>query len=708
MNRPLEKPLPTSRALRIALVGNPNCGKTTLFNHLTGLRHHVANYPGVTVECREGQLDPSVVLMDLPGCYSLTPRSPDERIVRDVLLGWSRDIPRPDGVVVVVDGANLERNLFLATQIIELGIATIIVCNMMDVVASKGRRIDVGALGRRLGVPVIGTVARDGVGIGAVRAAVRALGGDGPRQAPPALDGGSAVPEAFLEFTRRHRLADERRERLLSELLLNPAVLNPEDAARIELPRGAREELRRIQSTVSNGTLAESLARIQSRYARLSALLCDVVTEPDRSRESGPSDAGSLTDRIDALVTHRVMGLAVFSLIMGLMFLAIFSWAEPLMDAIETGVSLAGAAVGSALGEGMLRDLMVDGVVAGVGNVVVFFPQICILFFFIAILEDTGYMARVAFVMDRVMRGVGLHGKSFIPLLSSFACAVPAIMATRTIEDRRDRLVTILVAPLMSCSARLPIYVLMISLLFAGSAWVQAGVLFGLYALGLGTGLAAATLFKKTILKGPTPAFMMELPPYRRPRAMILIQQTWNRAKHFLIDAGSIILACSVVLWALAYFPRPPAGAQWASDQQLRQSYMGKIGRWIEPAIEPLGFDWQIGVGLTASFAAREVFVATMGVVYGVGEGADERSAPLRDRMAKATHADGRPVYTKLVGLSVMVFYVLACQCMSTLAVVRRETGSWRWPAFIFCYMTALAYGGSLLVYQVGRALGYA
>ncbi len=388
------------------------------------------------------------------------------------------------------------------------------------------------------------------------------------------------------------------------------------------------------------------------------------------------------------------------------MLLAVNSWSAPIMNAIDWSIGRIGEGVASAFGPGVLTDLLVDGVIAGAGNVVVFFPQICILFLFIAVLEDSGYMARVAFVMDRVMSKVGLHGKSFIPLFSSFACAVPAIMATRTIENHRDRLTTMLVAPLMSCSARLPIYIILISALFGANVWAEVGILFAMYGLGLVTALVVAMVLKRTLLRGPAPSFILELPPYRMPRIGTALRNMWDRSRLFLTQAGSVILAMSVVLWALAYFPRAAETSADDPGLQLRQSYMGRIGRVLEPIIEPLGFDWKIGVGLTASFAAREVFVATMGVVYGVGDEVDEESVPLRQRIAAATWPDGRKVFTPLVGISLMVFYVLACQCMSTIAVVRRETGGWRWPVFMFTYMTTLAYVASLIVYQGGSALG--
>lgn len=705
--------LASSDTKLIALIGNPNSGKTTLFNRLTGLRHKVANYPGVTVERREGRLNGrgDHRLLDLPGCYSLTPRSLDQRIARDALFGWADGTPPPDALLVVVDASNLERNLFLATQAVELNLPTVIACNMIDIVRKRGDRLDVNRLARELGVPVVGTVASTGEGIDALRDALETVTAPQPHarrwSAGARLDASAARVAALL---KTHRIVPETMADAVAVLMLSPAVLDSDDASFADLPPQVRSELAGVHRpplpppadspAPDRDGGSPSTDAVQARYRWLTDLSRGVLTRADRF-------APALSERIDRIVTHRVCGMAIFIGLMLIMLLAVFSWAAPLMNAIDWAVGRLGDGVASLLGPGALCDLLVDGVIAGVGNVVVFFPQICILFLFIAVLEDSGYMARVAFVTDRLMSKVGLHGRSFIPLLSSFACAVPAILATRTIENRRDRIATMMVAPLMSCSARLPIYIILISALFGTSVWLKVGILFAMYALGLVTALLVAAVLKRTLLRGPTPAFIMELPPYRMPRPGAAIRSMWDRSKLFLTQAGSIILAMSVLLWALAYFPRAPETAT-ASDPgaQLRQSYMGRIGRTLEPAIKPLGFDWKIGVGLTASFAAREVFVATMGVVYGVGDGADEQSTPLRTQITSATWPDGRKVFTPLVGVSLMVFYVLACQCMSTIAVVRRETNGWRWPLFMFTYMTVLAYVASFVVYQGGQALG--
>ncbi len=719
----------------VAVAGNPNCGKTTLFNALTGLRHKVGNYPGVTVEKREGVMlgDASVRLLDLPGTYSLSAQSPDEQIARDVILGHVPNTPKPDAVLIVVDAANLERNLYLATQIIELGMPAVIACNMMDLVDEAGHRLNVGRLSRRLGVPIVPTVGHRRKGLQALREAIRAACDARPAGlVQRAWQLGESLEQEVHRLARR--LADRGYAEPQAAGGAALLLFGEGDAYRgNHLPVDVRCDLRAALDRLAAAGSDVSLDITVARYAWLG----DIVDEClERSERRGLS----LSDRLDAFFTHRVWGLLSFGVMMAVLFWSIFIAADPLMTLIEDGVGTVQSLAAAVLPAGPLEGLVTDGVIAGVGNVVVFFPQICILFLFIALLEDTGYMARAAFLMDRIMSRVGLHGKSFIPLLSSHACAIPGIMATRTIESPRDRLVTILVAPLMSCSARLPVYTVLIAACLPGSAWVKAGVLLSMYGLGIAAALTMATIFKKTFLRGPTPAFIMELPPYRVPRPGAVLRVMWDRSKLFLRRAGTVILAITVVLWALMNFPKDPAihaqyeaerqtrmeGVAASSDDpglaatvedelrsldrreastQLKNSYAGKLGHLIEPLIRPLGFDWKIGIGIVASFAAREVFVGTMAVVYSVGDDADAESTPLRDQMRAAAWPDGSPVYSPLVAVSLMVFYVLACQCISTIAVVRRETNSWRWPIFMFAYMTVLAYCGAMLVYQVGTLL---
>lgn len=715
----------TQRTFLVAVAGNPNCGKTTIFNALTGLRHKVGNYSGVTVEKRDGVMvaDPHVRILDLPGTYSLAAHSPDEEVARDVLLGRSTDTPRPDAVLVVIDAGNLERNLYLATQVIELGLPTVVACNMMDVLADAGHKLDTQKLSRILGVQVIPTVGSKGKGISELQSALRAVCRVSPSaavrkwRAPEPVEqeletiaqAAAAVGEA--SGCDRHGLAT------LYLSSAHPELTNPLDET-------TREALREARDRLTEQRLDPARELTVARYAWLADIVRECLARAAMASASG-------TDRIDRLLTHRVWGLFIFAPMMALIFYSIFVLAAPIMDIIDAGVSHVRLGISSVMSPGVLRDLLTDGVIGGVGNVLVFFPQICILFLFIALLEDTGYMARAAFLMNRIMSRVGLHGKSFIPLLSSHACAVPGIMATRTIENPRDRLVTILVAPLMGCSARMPVYTLLIAACLPGSAWIKAVALLSMYGLGVLTALAMATLFKRTLLRGPAPAFVIELPPYRWPKPSNVFTVMWDRSKLFLTQAGTIILAMTVVLWALMNFPKDRTQAaqyeaqrtaiaqsgaadadqqmealdQHIASEQLKQSLVGRLGRFIEPAIQPLGYDWRIGVGIIASVAAREVFVSTMGVVYSVGE-ADEQSKSLREMLAAAHWPDGRRVFTPLVAVGLMIFYVLACQCVSTLAVVKRETNSWRWPLFMFAYMSVLAYVAALLVYQVGSALG--
>lgn len=726
-----------SNIRRIAVAGNPNSGKTTLFNALTGLRQKVANYPGVTVEKREGTLRGygDVTLLDLPGAYSLSVQSPDERIPRDVLLGRMADTPRPDGVTIVVDASNLGRNLYFATQIIELGLPSLIALNMTDRAASGGTPVDAAALARGLGVPVVSTVGHQTRGVDELAQAIAAMDRARPPQRhwrlPPAVEG---VVQRMADSLADQGVAPRDACDGLALLLLTDhrgaASQDGEDVwpAAVEgLRASAITELSRL------GIDDVSELIVDARYTVINDLVDRVAP-----RGVAAGRAAALSDRIDRIVTHRIGGWIVFVAIMVAMFLAIFLWAEPLMGAIETGQGWLQGVVRAALPEGALRDLLADGLIGGVGSVVVFLPQICLLFLFIALLEQSGYMARGAFLMHKLMTRVGLHGKSFIPLLSSFACAIPGIMSTRMIENRRDRFTTILISPLMSCSARLPVYLTIIAVVFGGNVWLQTAVICSMYLLGVVAALLIARLLKRTLLKGPPPTFIMELPPYQLPQAGAVLRTMWERSSQFLTGAGTTIVAICIVLWALAYFPRDADGARLAAAQhsaamaeasmedadtlavrlaeienerigrQLRQSYLGRIGHAIEPAVEPLGFDWKIGVGVLASFAAREVFVGTMGMLFSVGESQDD-GGQLRSRMRADVWSDGprigRPIYTVPTGVAIMVFYVLCCQCASTIAVVRRETQSWRWPAFMFAYMTVLAYAGALLVYQAGTRL---
>jgi len=698
----------------VVLTGNPNSGKTTVFNALTGLRARVGNYAGVTVERKEGRLqggpaDLPARVLDLPGSYSLSPQSLDEQIARDVLLHRLAEVPEPSVIVVVVDASNLERNLYFATQVIELGYPAIIALNMVDVAEKIGHRIDARQLAAALETPVVPMVASTGQGVRELRQEiVRFLRAAAPRPAPPmfcdwpaAFAAEMDALAAMLSVHTGRPPAWHRAEALLAltdEKFLGgaagryPAELRPAAAA-------ARRRLEQAGMDWRG-------APIEARYARIAAIQQQVTTEAE-----GPAE--TMSDRVDRVVTHKIWGMAIFVGIMALMFLTIFSFAQWPMDLLQGIFRVIGDFAGRRLPAGDLQELLVKGVIQGVGAVVVFLPQICLLFLFIGLLEDTGYMARAAFLMDRLMSKVGLHGKSFIPMLSSFACAIPGIMATRTIETRADRLVTILVAPLMSCSARLPVYTLLIGACMPGRIAAESLTMLCMYLLGIVVALAMAWLFKKTLLKGETPMLVMELPPYKRPLLRTVLRHTWDRSKLFLRRAGTVILGINILLWFLASYPRHGAAAHATeldaaqAGERLRGSFAGQAGRLIEPVIAPLGFDWKIGIGIISSFAAREVFVSTMSIVYNVAQGTDEdaHTRDLAQVMRQQKRPDGRAVYTTLTALTLMVFYVLALQCVSTVAVVRRETNSWKWPLFQWVYMGALAWILAFLTYQGGRLL---
>ncbi len=689
----------------VALVGNPNTGKTLLFNRLSGQNARVGNYPGVTVERRLGQGGlpggREVDLLDVPGTYSLSARSGEEQVAIRSLLGWGT--PAPDMVVVVLDATQLARNLYLAVQIRELGLRCVLALNMIDEV--EGPRPDARRLGERLGVPCVPVSARTREGLDDLKAAI-----DGALAAPPPppleLPWPEPVRRALARVEPLVRAAwqvEGQRARALALWAL--ASLDELDELQ-DIPAELREAV--IQARQEAGDL--DLPMVATRYALIDADLA--FARPGLARRT-------LTERLDRVLLHPVAGFAVFLALMGLVFQSLFAGADPFIGLIEDAVAAFSAALATVLPEGVLTDLLLEGVIGGVGNVIVFLPQILLLFFFIGLLEDSGYMARAAYLMDRVMKALGLHGRAFVPMMSGYACAVPAILATRTMERQRDRLLTMMVVPLMSCSARLPVYTLVIAALFPPSLWggrlpVQGLMLTGMYLFSTAMALTAAAVLGRTVLKGPRVPFLIELPPIRLPSLQSVLRLMWSRSRAFLREAGTVILAFTILLWAALSFPRLPAPEGLDETQEaafqaraLEHSLAGRVGKAIEPAIAPLGFDWKIGVGLIGAFGAREVFVSTMGLVYGIGEDADEQSEPLRERIRAERRPDGSPRYTPLVGLSLMVFFALAAQCMSTLAVVRRETASWRWPMFLFAWMTTLAWLSSLLVYQGGRLLGF-
>ncbi len=768
-------------ARTVAVIGNPNTGKSTLFSALTGVHSRIGNYPGVTVEKKLGWFEfegQSVRLVDLPGTYSLSPRSIDEMVSVDVLLGRQPDVGPIDAVVCITDASNLERNLYVVSQVLDLGLPTVLVLNMWDVAVDRGIQIDPVELARRLEIAVIPCEAHrrrqlDEVRRGIIQACQL------PQRTPPDL-----FPQTFHEEARQLQTAFQQFgnqnlpiyliERLLLDVggQLETALTKPNPAELLTRLKAARERLATAGCRVPG-------IEAKLRYGWIKQLMQGVMTVPDKR-------PATVTDTLDRWLTHKFWGLLAFCLTMFLVFQSISTVAEPLMKFFEVGQKQVGGWVGSLLAPGPLRSLIVDGVIAGVGGILVFLPQICLLFLFIALLEDCGYMARAAFLMDKLMTKVGLSGKSFVPLMSSFACAIPGIMATRTIENRRDRMVTILIAPLMSCSARAPVYWLMVAAFFPTVSWaggwvtLHAIMMFVMTFFGAVVAIPIAWLLKKTLFKSETPPFVMELPAYKWPSPGIVLHRVFDRASAFVLRAGTLILATSILIWSASYFPsdhraeqqvlvqiqqaedqfssqleqksqlrsrrellledqpvpvQPAAessapiealAAQLAeldaqlaeldtqlqplhelfetrnqiSERLLADSYLGRFGKWIEPVVKPLGWDWRIGVGVLASFPAREVIVATLGTIYSLGGDVDENSQGLQSALKSATWPDGRPVYSIPVAMSIMVFFALCAQCASTLMVIRRETNHWGWALFTFVYMTLLAYIGAWIAFN--------
>ncbi|CAN5571682.1 hypothetical protein BH10PLA1_BH10PLA1_19580 [soil metagenome] len=834
--------------ITVALAGNPNSGKTTIFNALTGMRQKVANYPGVTVEKKTGRFKlPTgqwVSVIDLPGTYSLISRSPDETVAMEVLRGLRADTPKPDAVIVVVDASNLQRNLYLVSQMIELGHPMVIALNMMDIAKRRGLNVSPERLAKQLGVPVVPIVGHKKQGVDVlkstiVHAAIAPLPewpmpeemreqlmlvggglaildsdpnapawpiagfppspgtpGEGRGECSVATaeqlahrDGTLTLPSPGIPgegqtgdaFPRRALMVGETddgrhldRYRALAERLLigdaasdlvalasRPAIASVRNHATVRLSELGIDPMQAdieahyewIEQVASASLEPACLALLQpSSGFRVPGAADASSTNAARNPILGYQSAiANLTDKADRILLHKVWGLAIFVLVMAGLFVSIFWLAAPVMDLLQGSVESIGVKIAGWTPPGAVHDLISDGIFKGVGSVIVFVPQIAILFFFLAVMEDTGYLARAAFLMDRLLSKVGLHGKSFIPMLSSFACAIPGIMATRTIENRKDRLATIFVAPFMSCSARLPVYTLLIGSFFASyGALAQGGIMLSLYLLGIIAAVGTAWVFKRSLLKGAPTSFILELPAYKVPQWGQVLRTVWTNTKAFLTKAGTTIFCLSVILWAMTYYPRlsdpaatdaslrnnipanlyvaPPkrlpeyvnyenfheiAAKQKAeavdkyveeglAAEQLRHSIAGRLGHGIEPVIKPLGFDWKMGVGLVGAFAAREVFVSTMGIVYAAGD-TEESTTPLQEQMKADHYADGRPTWTPLVAVSLLVWFVLAMQCMSTLAIVRRETGGWAWPIGMLVYMNAVAWLACFAVFQLGR-----
>ena len=736
--------LAEKRLLTVALVGNPNTGKSTLFNALCGLRQRVGNYPGVTVEKKQGYAKIGggrFAVLDLPGSYSLSPRSPDEMVVVDVLLGRRSDTNRPDAVVCILDACNLERNLYLASQVLELALPTVLVLNMTDVAQDRGIRIAAAELESLLQIPVVEMQANRKLGLDRLKSAVLRVLDSEPRVPD------SPFPELFrqqvagLEVLQDGSTGQRLPRYLLERLLLDTSGY----LANAGLPGVDGRLLSGVES--ARGRLAQAGLPVPAveaiaRYRWAGDLVRKVV-------QRKPPALRPWTARVDRILTHRWWGSLVFVLAMLFMFQSVFYVAKPASAAIEGLNQWASAWIAAHVPPGALQSLLVDGLVEGVGGVLVFLPQILVLFLFVGVLEDCGYMARAAYLMDKVMSRFGLSGKSFIPLLSSFACAVPGIMSARVIEDRRDRLITMLIAPLMSCSARLPVYTLFIAAFlpdlrwFGGVIGLQGAAMFAMYSLGLLTAAGVAGILRKTILRGDTPPFILELPAYKLPGVAPVAHRMWDRGWDFVQRAGTLILAVTILVWAAAYYPRhtSPAFDRLVAErdalrlsipgplrtdaataehrqrrlaeletqlaaEQLERSYLGRIGRVIEPAVKPLGWDWRIGCAVIASLPAREVVIATLGVIYHVGADGDSQPDSLAGAMRAARRDNtGAAVFTVPVACSLLVFFALCAQCASTLVVLRRESGSWKWPALAFTYMTTLAYLGAFLTFQVGTRL---
>ncbi len=704
------------KTITIALTGNPNSGKTTVFNNLTGQRQHVGNYPGVTVELKEGRArcdERDVRVVDLPGTYSLTARTLDERVARDFIIKR-----QPDVVVDIVDASNIERNLYLATQLIELGVPLVVALNMSDAAKTAGIEFDLEKLSQLLGVPIVPTVGHKNQGTQDLLAAAVTTAEKRDSYHPVPVHYG---PEIDSEIEKIEALLGQTRPDLLEQ--------TPGRWLATKLLEGDQDVREKVEADGILSAVDESTAHLERmlgdhpeivmadrRYGFISGACQEAIRSTIERRHN-------LSDQIDAILTHRVLGLPIFLALMYGVFEFTFTLGDPPMRWIELGTSWLGGVVSGwwpAGAENPLKSLLVDGIIGGVGGVIVFLPNILLLFLAIAVLEDTGYMARGAFIMDRLMHRIGLHGKSFVPMLIGFGCSVPAIMATRTLEGRRDRLTTMLVIPLISCGARLPIYALIIPAFFPGR-W-QGPMLWIIYVIGIAMAIGAARLLRATLFRGPSTPFVMELPPYRMPPFRSVLTHMWQRGWLYLRKAGTIILAVSIIMWFITSYPKKygpdsdyaaaethreqmaasPAQPsvqpeQSTQSEQLAYSIAGRVGHAIEPALKLMGFDWRIGTALIGAFAAKEVFVAQMGIVYSLGE-VDQTSAALRDKL--------QANYSPLTAFCIMLFCLIGAPCMATVAITRSESGSWGWALLQWGGLTLLAFAVTTMVYQVGRLAG--
>lgn len=750
----------TKKELILALIGNPNTGKTTVFNALCGTKQRTGNYPGVTVEKRTGFLliDDSIIeIYDLPGLYSLHTTSNDEKITLDVLTGRLLKNKKPDIILFILDASNLKRNLYLFLQILELNIPVIGILTMIDIAKKKGIDINILELQQKLRIPIYAINAKDPNDIKKLKSNLNKSIEEALNQT--SLDIKSFYPDNlknYYHFCYNELnnffynknisinltsvdiflfLTDENEFLLYIKEILSEKV----EKSKLE---SLLSELKILIKTIKNNAkdfqIFSNSQIIQYRYKIIDELLKDIIKKEDTVHKK------TVTEKLDSILTHKIFGLLIFIAIMAIMFQSIYTWASPLMNLIDEFFKYLTTLISnSRLFSPLIESLINDGIIAGVGSVIVFLPQIAILFLFIAILEDTGYLARASFLMDKLLSWTGLNGRSFIPLISSFACAVPGIMATRVINDDKVRKTTIMIAPLMSCSARLPVYVLFIGTFIEPKygAFIAGLCLFAMHSIGLVVAFFVSLLMNKKILKTPSIPFIMELPEYHIPSFRNIYFRVSEAIKNFLKRAGTIIFALSIIIWGFSYFPRNEELAEkhiQPLKQQLEEikrntpipereikiqllekeienelgsfylsnSYLGKMGKFVEPIFRPLGFDWKLSIGILSAFPAREVIISTLGIIYNVGE-ADEESESLRSKLINEKHPDGSPVYTPITAISLMIFFALCAQCMSTLAIIKKELGSWKYPVYVFLYMTGLAYIFSFIFYQTSKFLFY-
>ena len=696
---------------KVAILGNPNCGKTAIFNLLTGLNQKVSNYPGITVEKKSSQVKLNTTttfqLEDYPGSYSMISQSIDEDIVSQNIYQWIREPgSRPDAILYVVDVNNIKRNLYFCTQLLELNIPTIVLLNMYDII-SEDNKIDNIKLKEELKVhTLIPFSASKKTGIKKLKSSLIDIFTNEivaeHNTMPISQDIGNMIKSIEDAAKPIFNISGSLLRSISLRFLSHDTHIDKVDINSID-KKNILESINKSKNAINDeykiilNTLESDL-----RYGWLDQVLLSCSYKKIRVLEYK-----SKSEKIDAVLTHQFFGPIIFVSILYFIFQSIFAWASIPMDFIDTLVAKFGNFISSLLNSGLFHDLIVDGIIAGIGGIVIFLPQIILLMFFMTLLEDTGYMTRVTFMMDKFMRKIGLHGKSVLPIMSGYACAIPGIISTRTIDSWKERLITILILPLISCSARLPVYVLMIGafipeIYLFNFIGLQGFIMVVMYFLGTITAFILAKIFNKFLQEGSNPSFIMELPSYRIPIIRSVISQVYNRGKLFIVDAGKIIMIISIILWFLVSFPKNDIG-----EISINNSYAGQIGHAIEPIIDPLGFDWKIGIALITSFAAREVVVSTLSTIYNLGDDGDgmvNLKQAMKDDVDPET---GNNIFTPLVAISLMVFYVYAAQCMATFAVVRTETNTWKWPAFMIVYMTVLAYGMSFIVFQGGRFFGF-